>query len=163
MRDVNAGDTTVDTLVLADGLGLDRIAVDDGRVTLGAAVSMAAIARHPGLAFLKPVAGAIGGPAVRAMATVGGNLFAPYPHGDFAVVFRDLPEASRLQCQHFERLPQRIDEPRVPDAFACVDVQLFPAIDVFRRRRQHLANPIRRERQVRLVWRRRESLAPPTG
>ena len=32
-----------------------------------------------------PVAGAIGGPAVRAMATVGGNLFAPYPYGDFAV------------------------------------------------------------------------------
>ena len=49
------------------------------------------------------------------------------------------------------------------DAFACVDAQLLAAIDGFGRRRQHLANPIRRERQVRLVWRRRESLASPTG
>ena len=46
---------------------------------------MAKILAHPGLAFLHPVAREIGGPAVRAMATVGGNLFAPAPYGDFAV------------------------------------------------------------------------------
>jgi CO/xanthine dehydrogenase FAD-binding subunit len=34
---------------------------------------------------LAPVARSIGGPAVRAAATVGGNLFAPSPYGDFAV------------------------------------------------------------------------------
>ena len=43
---------------------------------------MAKLAAHPELAFLRPVAQAIGGPAVRAMATVGGNLFAPSPYGD---------------------------------------------------------------------------------
>lgn len=85
VRDVNAGDLTIDMLVLPDGLGLDRIEVDGGRVTIGASVSMATITRHKGLEFLKPVAGSIGGPAVRSMATVGGNLFAPYPYGDFAV------------------------------------------------------------------------------
>jgi xanthine dehydrogenase small subunit len=37
------------------------------------------------LAFLAPVARSIGGPAVRAAATVGGNLFAPSPYGDFSV------------------------------------------------------------------------------
>jgi CO/xanthine dehydrogenase FAD-binding subunit len=46
---------------------------------------MAKIAADPRLGFLAPVAGSIGGPAVRAMATVGGNLFAPYPFGDFTV------------------------------------------------------------------------------
>ena len=40
---------------------------------------------EPGLAFLAPVAESIGGPAVRNMATVGGNLFARSPYGDFAV------------------------------------------------------------------------------
>jgi len=85
VRDVNAGDLTIDMLVLPDGLGLDRIEVDGGRVIIGASVSMAAITRHKALEFLKPVAGSIGGPAVRSMATVGGNLFAPYPYGDFAV------------------------------------------------------------------------------
>ncbi|MCR4281450.1 MAG: FAD binding domain-containing protein [Bauldia sp.] len=85
VRQVNEGDGSIDRLVLCDGLGLDQIAVDGGRVTLGAAVAMAKIAADPRLAFLKPVAGSIGGPAVRAMATVGGNLFAPYPYGDFTV------------------------------------------------------------------------------
>jgi CO/xanthine dehydrogenase FAD-binding subunit len=31
-----------------------------------------------------PVARAVGGPQIRNMATVGGNLFAPHPYGDFA-------------------------------------------------------------------------------
>ena len=85
VRDVNYGDGSIGKLVLSDGLGLDKIEVDGRRVTLGATVTMANIAAHPALAFLKAVASSIGGPAVRAMATVGGNLFAPYPHGDFAV------------------------------------------------------------------------------
>jgi xanthine dehydrogenase small subunit len=85
IRDVNSGDRSIDTLVLSDGLGLDRITVAKGRAEIGAAVSMAKLAAAPALAFLKPVAEAIGGPAIRAMATVGGNLFAPSPYGDFAV------------------------------------------------------------------------------
>ncbi len=46
---------------------------------------MAAIARHPGLSAIAKAAKAVGGPAIRNMATVGGNLFAPAPYGDFAV------------------------------------------------------------------------------
>jgi len=85
VRDYSAGDPSIGALVLSDELGLDAIRIGDGRVELGAAVTMAAIAAHPGLAFLHEVAREIGGPAVRAMATVGGNLFAPAPYGDFAV------------------------------------------------------------------------------
>ena len=59
--------------------------VGGGRIEIGATVTMAQIASHPALSFLQPVALSIGGPAVRNMATVGGNLFAPYPYGDFAV------------------------------------------------------------------------------
>jgi CO/xanthine dehydrogenase FAD-binding subunit len=79
------GDAGIRQLVLADGLGLDRIEVGGGRIEIGAMVTMAQIASHPALSFLHPVALSIGGPAVRNMATVGGNLFAPYPYGDFAV------------------------------------------------------------------------------
>jgi CO/xanthine dehydrogenase FAD-binding subunit len=46
---------------------------------------MARIAAHPALSFLACVAREIGGPAIRSMATVGGNLFAPSPYGDLAV------------------------------------------------------------------------------
>jgi len=85
VRDASAGDPSIGALVLSDGLGLDAIRIDGGRVEIGAAVTMAAIAAHPGLVFLHDVAREIGGPAVRAMATVGGNLFAPAPYGDFSV------------------------------------------------------------------------------
>jgi len=85
VRQANSGETPAEVLVLSDGLGLDRIAIDGRRAQIGAAITMAAIADHPELAFLRPVAREIGGPAVRAMATIGGNLFAPYPYGDFAV------------------------------------------------------------------------------
>jgi len=85
VRAVNSGDVSIRKLVLADDLGLDRLAITNGRVELGAAATMADIVAHEKLAFLRPVAESIGGPAVRAMATIGGNLVAPYPYGDFAV------------------------------------------------------------------------------
>jgi xanthine dehydrogenase small subunit len=85
VRDYTSGDVSIRRLVLSDGLGLDRITVSDGRAEIGAAVTMARIAADPALALLAPVANEIGGPAVRAMATVGGNLFAPSPYGDFSV------------------------------------------------------------------------------
>ncbi|MEO7221473.1 MAG: FAD binding domain-containing protein [Devosia sp.] len=85
VRDVNYGDGSVSRLVLPEGLKLDLIQVEAGKASLGAAVTMAKVEAHPQLGFLKPVAHSIGGPAIRAMATVGGNLFAPYPFGDFTV------------------------------------------------------------------------------
>jgi CO/xanthine dehydrogenase FAD-binding subunit len=85
IRDHSSGDFSIHALVIGDGLGLDRIRIDGGRVTLGAAVTMAKVGAHPSLAFMRDLAHGIGGPAVRSMATVGGNLFAPAPYGDFSV------------------------------------------------------------------------------
>ncbi len=84
VRALTAGDGSIRKFVLADGLGLDRIMLGE-TITIGSVVTMAEVAREPGLAFLAPVAESIGGPAVRNMATVGGNLFAWSPYGDFAV------------------------------------------------------------------------------
>ena len=72
-------------------------------------------------------------------------------------------QTASFKSQCLERSPQRVDEPGVRHAFARVDAQLLAAIDGFRRRRQHLANPIRRERHVRLIGCRREALPPPAG
>jgi CO/xanthine dehydrogenase FAD-binding subunit len=85
VRAVNHDEGRISTLVLSDGLGLDTIKISRGKATIGAAVTMAQIVNRRELAFLAPVATSIGGPAIRAMATVGGNLFARYPYGDFAV------------------------------------------------------------------------------
>ncbi|RWB60653.1 FAD binding domain-containing protein [Mesorhizobium sp.] len=85
VRGANEGDVSVSSLVRVTEPSLSAITVSGGRVQLGASVTMAAIARHPDLAAVAPAARAVGGPAIRNMATVGGNLFAPAPYGDFAV------------------------------------------------------------------------------
>ncbi|WP_095202053.1 FAD binding domain-containing protein [Mesorhizobium carmichaelinearum] len=85
VRAANEGDVSVSGLVRSTDPALSAIAVAGGKARIGASVTMAAIARHPGLAILAKAARAVGGPAIRNMATVGGNLFAPAPYGDFAV------------------------------------------------------------------------------
>lgn len=53
-------------------------------VRIGAAVTMSDVLANRDLEFLHPVARLVGGPQVRNMATVAGNLFAAHPYGDFA-------------------------------------------------------------------------------
>ena len=85
MRAVNAGDQSFDTVVRSRDASLRAIRPEGDGMTLGAGVTMAEVAAHRELAFLAPVARGVGGPAVRTMATVGGNLFAANPYGDFTV------------------------------------------------------------------------------
>ncbi|HZP19738.1 MAG TPA: FAD binding domain-containing protein [Bauldia sp.] len=97
MRIVNQDDGRITRLVAGDRLGLAGIEVGNGKAVLGAAVTMAAIAAHKDLTFLAPVALSIGGPAVRNMATVGGNLFARAPYGDMAVALLALGAAVTVE------------------------------------------------------------------
>ncbi|MCV0395549.1 MAG: FAD binding domain-containing protein [Rhizobiaceae bacterium] len=85
VRAANEGDLSFDTLVRVADPSLGTVNVTGGRARLGASVTMSAILRHPELGDIAPAARAIGGPAVRTVATVGGNLFAPTPYGDFVV------------------------------------------------------------------------------
>jgi CO/xanthine dehydrogenase FAD-binding subunit len=92
-----AGGTTVMPRVLAGGLeaelvvglaraGLDRIVTESGRTTLGACATLAAVCAHDRTPALAAAARGVGGPALRNMATVGGNLLAGHPYGDLGVV-----------------------------------------------------------------------------
>ena len=65
--------------------GLRGVEVEGPRVTLGAATTLAQLEADPRLAILDPVVRSIASVPVRHLATVGGNLFAPQPHGDLAV------------------------------------------------------------------------------
>lgn len=85
VRAANEGDISLSTFVRSTDPSLSAIKVEGGKATIGASVTMSAIARHPGLATIAKTAKAVGGPAVRNMATLGGNLFAAAPYGDFAV------------------------------------------------------------------------------
>lgn len=83
MRDLNEGDTRHSVLVRVTDPALAEIRTAGDRIEIGAGVTMADVLAHRDLGFLAPAARAIGGPAVRVMATVGGNLFAAHPYGDF--------------------------------------------------------------------------------
>ncbi|GLQ78734.1 oxidoreductase [Mesorhizobium huakuii] len=85
VRAANEGDVSVSGLIRSTDPALSAIAVAGGKARIGASVTMAAIARHPDLGALAKAARAVGGPAIRNTATIGGNLFAPAPYGDFAV------------------------------------------------------------------------------
>ncbi|MEM7547060.1 MAG: FAD binding domain-containing protein [Pseudomonadota bacterium] len=84
MRAVTYGDQSFERIVRARQV--DRaIGNDAAGLRIGAGATMADVLASGDLAFLHPVAQTIGGPAIRNMATVGGNLFAANPYGDFAV------------------------------------------------------------------------------
>jgi CO/xanthine dehydrogenase FAD-binding subunit len=85
VRDANEGNLSFDTLIRVADPALARIELSGGKVRLGASVTMAQVARHIGFGSVAQAALSVGGPAIRNMATVGGNLFAPTPYGDFAV------------------------------------------------------------------------------
>ena len=103
MRAINEADPTITTLVRSTDPSFLRVAVSAGRIELGAGVIMAAILADRELAFLHPVARAIGGPAVREAATVGGNLFAPSPYGDFAAALLALDATVMLAGGYGQR------------------------------------------------------------
>ncbi len=97
MRALNEGDLAVSTVVRATDRALTRLDIASSRITIGAGVTFARILAERELGFLHPVAGSIGGPALRNMGTIGGNLFAPTPFGDFAVALLALEATVSVQ------------------------------------------------------------------
>jgi CO/xanthine dehydrogenase FAD-binding subunit len=97
MRALNEGDISVSTVVRATDQQLRRIEVTNLRVTIGAGVTFARVLAERDLGFLHAPARSIGGPAVRNMGTVGGNLFAPNPYGDFTVALLALDATISMQ------------------------------------------------------------------
>lgn len=97
MRAINEGDTTIARLVRSTDPSYRQIRNEGARIVIGAGVRMVDILASRDLAFLHPVARVVGGPAVRTMATVGGNLFAPSPYGDLAVALLALDATVMVQ------------------------------------------------------------------
>ena len=85
MAELNYGAQDIEHIVRTTDPALGEIRIERDRIHLGSQVTMAAVSGNRELGFLAPVAGAVGGPGVRSAATVGGNLFAPHPYGDFTV------------------------------------------------------------------------------
>jgi CO/xanthine dehydrogenase FAD-binding subunit len=83
MPAAHAGTLDAERVVGLARAGLAGIARDGGRTTIGATTPLAAVAQLEGA--VGSAARAVGGPALRNMATVGGNLLAGAPYGDVGV------------------------------------------------------------------------------
>jgi CO/xanthine dehydrogenase FAD-binding subunit len=103
VRQFIEGKLAISTFVRTTDRSLSEIRPSGGRITLGAGVTMAQVLAHRDLAFLASAARAVGGPAIRTMATVGGNLFAPYPFGDFTVALLALEATVAVQAGYAAR------------------------------------------------------------
>ena len=103
VRALNEEVADFSTMVRCTDRQLVEIRASGSRVRIGAGVTMARILASPELAFLHPAARSVGGPAVRAQATVGGNLFAPPPYGDFAAALLALDARVSIQSGYSPR------------------------------------------------------------
>ena len=72
-----------ESLVSLRHAGLAGVTTEGATVTIGAATTLAQVGRE--VEFLRDAIESIASPTIRNLATVGGNLFVPQPHGDLAV------------------------------------------------------------------------------
>ncbi len=107
MRAVNEADPAIETIVRSTDPSFFNMAVSSGRVELGGGVTMAVILAERELAFLHQVARAVGSPALREAATVGGNLFATT--GDFTTALLAL-DATVMLAGGFGQRELSLDE-----------------------------------------------------
>ena len=103
MRALNEGDVGITTLVRLADRGLGQIRTSGARIVLAAETTLAQILRERDLGFLHPVVRSIGGPAVRTMGTVGGNLFAHAPFGDLTTALLALDAVVSVQSGYGAR------------------------------------------------------------
>ena len=133
MREVNNAAPEIETIVRSTDPAFLHIAASSSRIEIGAGVTMVAILAERDLALLHPVARAVGGPALREAATVGGNLFAG--RGDFATALLALDATVTLAGGFGQReLPLEDFLSRRDRGAALVSAVAFkrPASDTFR-------------------------------
>jgi CO/xanthine dehydrogenase FAD-binding subunit len=75
-----------DVVIDLDHLGLNQVVLENDQVSCGAMVRLAQLAQALPQDYIQAAVASISGPAVRNLATVGGNLFAKPPYGDLATL-----------------------------------------------------------------------------
>lgn len=84
--------------------GLNYVRQTNGTVALGATTTLTQISKVDTMPLLQQAVRNVGSWTVRNMGTVGGNLFAPPPAGDFAVALLALDAQVKLVSQAGERV-----------------------------------------------------------
>jgi CO/xanthine dehydrogenase FAD-binding subunit len=101
---INEGISTPDQVMGLKKVGLNYMKEANGHIVIGATATLSQMALQEEIPILQEAARAVGGWAIRNMGTVGGNLFAPPPGGDFAVALLALDAELVLKNKHGERI-----------------------------------------------------------
>jgi CO/xanthine dehydrogenase FAD-binding subunit len=83
---ITLGTDVHDLVIDLDHLALNQVVFENGQVSCGAMVRLAQMARALPQDYIQAAVASIAGPAIRNLATVGGNLFAKPPYGDLATL-----------------------------------------------------------------------------
>jgi CO/xanthine dehydrogenase FAD-binding subunit len=105
MRALNEASPWISAVIRCTDPVLKEVRVEGDRISIGAHVTMSAVMANRDLAFLAPAARIIGGPAVRSAATVGGNLYARPPYGDFTTALLALGATVRFAGESGQTTP----------------------------------------------------------
>ena len=82
---INEGISTPEKVLGLKRAKLNYLRKSNGVFVVGATTSLTQMTEQSDIPVLREAANAVGGWAIRNMGTIGGNLFAPPPGGDFAV------------------------------------------------------------------------------
>ena len=100
---VNEGISMPEKVLSLRKTGLNTIQRKNGGMAIGSMTTLTQMVKQTEVSILQEAAHAIGGWAIRNMGTVGGNLFAPPPAGDFAVALLALDASLTLASKPGKR------------------------------------------------------------
>jgi CO/xanthine dehydrogenase FAD-binding subunit len=100
---VNEGISMPEKVLSLRKTGLNTIQRKNGNLAIGSTTTLTQMLKQTEVPILQEAAHAIGGWAIRNMGTVGGNLFAPPPAGDFAVALLALDASVVLASKRGKR------------------------------------------------------------
>jgi CO/xanthine dehydrogenase FAD-binding subunit len=100
---INEGISTPQKVLGLKSAGLNYVNKVDGEYIIGATTTLSQMESLEDVPILQEAAHAVGGWAIRNMGTVGGNLFAPPPGGDFAVALLALDAKIVIASNQGER------------------------------------------------------------
>jgi CO/xanthine dehydrogenase FAD-binding subunit len=110
--------------------GMDETRAEDGHIRVGAATTLARLSGLAELPIVARAAEVLGGPAVRTLATVGGNMFAPSPYADIAVPLLALDAEVELAGPRGRRMLPLDQFFTSPGATACAADELLVGFSV---------------------------------
>lgn len=106
---INEGVSTPEIVLGLKRAKLNYLRKSNGIFVVGATTSLTQMTEQSDIPVLREAAHAVGGWAIRNMGTIGGNLFAPPPGGDFAVALLALDAELKFVGKNGARV-MRLDE-----------------------------------------------------